>query len=168
MNKLKAWPVTVLVASLVLAMGLVGGASASKVIHRATAGSPDLCDALGLKPGCDANFSLAALKRADGSVSGEWHDQFTPIPEFGGLGIHVAVDCLNIVGNQAWVSGVITQSRFAPLVGLGAIAMVVDNGGSANDAADQISFSFIDLGVDCNAAPALPLFSVPQGQVVVA
>jgi len=139
------------------------------VVHRATAGGPDLCAAIGQKPGCDANFSLVALKRADGSVSGQYHDQFSPIPGFGGFGIHVAVNCLVVIGNAAWVSGVITQSRFAPIVGADALTKVVDNGTSANQPADQISLSFIGTGIPCTAATGLPfpLFSVPQGQVVV-
>ncbi len=166
MNTLKGWPVIALVASLVLAMGLVGGAFANRVEHRVTVGGPDLCDELGLKPGCDANFSLDALQMADGSVKGQYHDQFS----FGGLdgyGIHVAVNCLNVAGSQAWVSGVITQSRIASWVGLDAVTRVEDNGRSANDPPDQISFSSIGTGIDCHDPPGLPLFPVPQGQVVV-
>ncbi len=168
MNTLKGWPVVALMASLVLAMGLVGGASAAGVVHRVTVGGPDLCDALGLKPGCDANFSLVALQMADGSVKGQYHDQFTPSAlSPGGNGIHVAIDCLNVDGNQAWVTGVITQSRIPGLVGLAALTSVVDNGRSANDPPDQISFSFIGADLDCNTTPDLPLFPVPKGQVVV-
>ena len=168
MNKLKAWRVMALVASLVLAMGPVAGASASRVVHRATAGGPDFCEAFGLPPGCDANFSLTALQMADGSVTGEYHDQFSD-PISGIRGIHVAVDCLNVIGNQAWVSGVITHSRIPGAVGLDVVSTVVDNGRSANDPADEISFAIFGTGIDCNAAPAFgfPLFSVPQGQVVV-
>jgi hypothetical protein len=141
----------------------------SQVVHRATAGGPDLCAAFGAKPGCDANYSLHALERADGSVTGQYHDQFAQFPGFGGNGFHAAVNCLNVIGNQAWVSGVVTQSRIPGLVGLDVVTTVVDNGRSANDPADQISFSFIGTGIDCNAAPAfgLPLLSVPQGQVTV-
>ncbi len=141
----------------------------SRVVHRATAGGPDLCDALGLKPGCDANFSLVALQRADSSVTGEYHDQFSQFPGVGGTGIHVAVNCLVVIGNQAWISGMITQSRIPGVAGLDALTSVVDNGSSANQPADQISLSFIGTGIPCQAAVGLPfpLFSVPQGQVVV-
>lgn len=85
--------------------------AASQVVHRVTSGSPDLCAAIGAKPGCDANYSLVAQRRADGSVTGEYHDQFTPFPGFGGTAIHIAVNCLNVIGNQAWISGVVTQSH---------------------------------------------------------
>jgi hypothetical protein len=88
-----------------------------------------------------------------------------------GIGIHVAVNCLNVIGNQAWVSGVITQSRNPGLVGLDALAEVIDNASSANDPADQISFSLIGFGIPCSDAPGLGvphrIWSVPQEQVVV-
>ena len=142
----------------------------SQVVHRASVGSPDACAAFGAKPGCDANFSLDALQSANGSVTGQWEDQFAQFPgSGGGLGIHVAVNCLVVSGNQAWVSGVITESRSPGLVGLDALTKVVDNGRNANDPADQISFSFTGTGIPCSAATGLgfPLLSVPQGQVVV-
>jgi len=143
----------------------------SRVVHRASVGGPDACFSfVAGKPGCDANFSMIALERADSSVTGEWQDQFAQFPGFGGAGIHVAVNCLVVVGNQAWVSGVITASRIPGVVGLGAVTTVVDNGRSANDPADEISLSFIDTGLDCVAAsgiPGIPLFAAPQGQVVV-
>ncbi len=177
LNTLKGWLVIALVASLVLIMGPVGGAFASRVEHRVTVGGPDLCEDLGLKPGCDANFSLVALLMADGSVKGQYHDQFSHLafPGLGGSGFHAAIDCLNVIGSQAWVSGVITQSRIPGLVGSDVVTTVVDNGRSANDPADQISFSFISFFLgdlpDCNDAPidlaGAPLFSVPQVQVVV-
>jgi hypothetical protein len=166
MNKLKAWRVIALVASLVLAMGLVGGASASTVVHRVSAGTPDFCSALGGKPGCDANWSLVALQMADGSVTGEWQDQFSK-----GIGFHIAVNCLNVIGNQAYISGVVTQSQDPSLVGEGVVTKVVDNGRSANDPPDEIGFSIIGTSLNCNTAPGtsvdINVLPVPQGQVVV-
>jgi len=141
-----------------------------QVVHQATAGSPDICSAVGDKPGCDANFSLVAVQSADGGVTGEWVDRTSHVN--GGGGVHVAINCLNVIGNRAYVSGVVTQSSNSDQVGQPALTKVVDNGRSANDPPDQISFSIIFPGVvDCNAAPAfdgvIPIFSTPQGQVVV-
>ncbi len=165
MNTLKGWPVVALMASLVFAMSLVGGASAAGVVHRVTVGGPDLCEALGFPIGCDANFSLVALQRADGSVKGQYHDQFS-LGGLNGNGFHVAVDCLYVDGNQAWVSGEITHARFlVDIVGQNALTRVVDSGRSANDLPDQISASWINTGMTCIDVPDLPLFSVPQGQV---
>lgn len=145
------------------------GSVVSKVVHQATAGSPDICTAVGDKPGCDANFSLVALQRADGRVTGQWVDRFSQVN--GGGGIHVAINCLNVIGNRAYVSGVVTQSGVSDQVGQDAVTKVVDNGRSANDPPDLISISFVDTGVDCNDAPAfddlIPLFAPREGQVVV-
>lgn len=91
-----------------LADGTDGGAlqpTGNPVVHHVSLGGADFCEALGLPTGCDANFSLVANERSDGTVTGQWHDQFA-----GGQGVHVAVDCLKIFGNQAIVGGVVTHS----------------------------------------------------------
>lgn len=138
------------------------------VIHRASVGGPDACSGLGASPGCDANFSLVAIQFSDGSVSGEWTDRFSN----GGGGIHVTVNCLTVVGHDAWISGIGPEHPF----GNGWVARVRDNGTSANDPADQITFTlpvgqFVprlgDVRRDCHAAQDLLLFDAPEGQVVV-
>jgi hypothetical protein len=151
--------------------GLAVQASAgSTVVHQATAGSPDICSAVGDKPGCDANFSLIALQYANGSVTGQWVDRTSHVN--GGGGVHVAVNCLNVIGNRAYVSGVITQGN-SDQIGQLALTKVVDNGRSTKDPPDEISvtINFPGLTTDCNGAPAfdgvIPLFAIPQGQVVV-
>ena len=156
---------------IITALGLVAGvtvAIAGGVTHRVSLGGADICEALGLPTGCDANFSLVALEKADGSVKGQWQDTFA-----GGLeGIHVAVDCVNVVGNGAVIGGVITHG-FAGGVdvsGQRALTAVVDNGTSANDLPDQISFSFFPTGAtDCTTlVPGnFPLFPLANGQVKV-
>jgi hypothetical protein len=133
---------------------LTGGTIANakgKVVHRVSVGGADVCEALGLPTGCDANFSLVAIQKADGSVKGQWQDTFPG----GGEGIHVAIDCLNVVGNQAVIGGVITHGTLGgvDLTGLGAVTKVSDNGTSANDVMDQISFSWfpVDADAPCDA-----------------
>lgn len=155
---------TVLVASI-----LVGATMAwanGPVVHHVTAGGPDACIALGFEhPGCDANFSLVANQYADGDVSGQYTDRFA-----NGDGFHAVVDCLVVIGNDAWISGVITQGRFdgIDLAGLEVLTRVRDNGTSENDPPDQISLSFIDTELpDCTEQLDLPLQDTPQGQVIV-
>ena len=133
------------------------------VIHHVSAGGPDACAAFGARPGCDANFSLTAVQRADGSVTGEWTDRFSQVN--GGGGVTVVVNCVNVAGNEAWVSGVVKVPK--NLVGLPLIARVRDNGTSANDPPDEISFTEFDSFGGCNAAPALFLLAAPQEQVTV-
>ena len=131
------------------------------VTHRVSVGSPD---SEFFPPGSDANFSLVAIEYADGSVLGHWQDTFF------GRGIpagplHIAIDCLHVDGNEAWVSGVITTPA-APS-GIPVITRVADNGKSRNDPLDQISFSRLFDGTPCTDAPPLPLFDLNGGQVTV-
>jgi hypothetical protein len=153
---------TVLVASILV--GATMAWASGPVVHHVTAGGPDACiDLGGEHPGCDGNFSLVANQYADGSVSGQYTDRFAR-----GDGFHAVIDCLVVSGNDAWVSGVITHGRIGDidLAGLEVLTQVRDNGTSANDPADQISFSFIDTELpDCTEQPDLPLLDAPEGQV---
>lgn len=156
-----------LILTILTGLAILGAAitAHAQVVHRAHVGGPDVCEgAFGLEPGCNANFSLNALEFADGSVGGNYTDRFGD-----GDGFHAKIDCLSIDGNDAWVSGVITHGTLggADLAGQPVITRVRDNGTSANDPADELSFSFIGDGTPCYDQPDLALFSAPQGQVVV-
>jgi len=52
-----------------------------------------------------ASFAFTAMMYADGSMSGQYTDQFQQI----GGGFHAVLNCVSVVGNDAWVSGVITS-----------------------------------------------------------
>ena len=134
-------------------------AHADGVVHSVSVGGHDQ-DPTG---NTDANFSLVAIQHGDGSVSGQWTDQFGQ----GQGGIHVEINCLLVVGNEAWVSGIIKTGTFAgaDLSGLPVITRVQDNGRSANDPPDAISFSFIGVATPCTAAPPLALVPMTDGQV---
>ena len=138
------------------------------MVHHVSVGGADICEALGLPTGCDANFSLVAIEKADGSVSGQWQDTFIFDRDDPGLirgvPVHVTIDCINVVGKEAWVSGVVTGGAFT---GLLAITRVADNGKSANDPLDQISFISQDIFGGCQAEPDLPLIDLTHGQVTV-
>ena len=144
------------------------------IVHRVTAGGPDMCVALGFHPGCDGNYSLIALEREDGSVTGQWSDQ-----DGSGQGIHAIVDCVKVVpigfrpGLQAWIGGVVTRPVSA--AGLRIITFVRDNGTSANDIPDVISRSVIDpenrpnewYSANCQDMSPMGRAQVPQGQVTI-
>jgi hypothetical protein len=159
--------VVLLVGALVAGVLLTvsPAALADGVTHRVSAGSADINL---IPPGGDANFSLSAVQHGDGTVTGQWEDTVfgRGVPA---VGLHVDIDCLVVDGDDAWVSGVITHP--AALAGLPAITRVRDNGTSANDPPDQISFTFfppaIDPGITCNDQPDLPLNDVNNGQVTV-
>lgn len=157
---------SLLLLALVLVAALVAAipALADSPVHSVHVGGPDACEDWGYQPGCDANFSMVAIERANGNVTGQWTDQFG-----GGEGFHVAVDCLYVDGNEAWVAGVITQETISGtglFIGMRAATRVVDNGTNANDTPDQISYSFLYDG-DCSEQPDFPLLNAPQGQVQV-
>jgi hypothetical protein len=137
-----------------------GALSKNNVIHHVSVGGSDICVAFGLKSGCDGNFSLVANMKADGSVKGQYTDQFG----HGNGGFHATVTCLSVNGNEAWVSGVITSGNFQgfDLTGLPVITKVMDNGTSG----DQISFSFIGDPTSCSDQPDFPLLDM-TGQVTV-
>ena len=157
---------SVVLCVVALGVGVLLSASpaalADGVVHKVSVGSADTLP----PPGTDANFSLSAIERANGTVTGQWQDTFfgRSIPA---VGVHVAIDCLVVDGDDAWVSGIITHP--ADAAGLSAITRVRDNGTSANDPPDQVSFTFIDvpIGIDCNDQPDLPLFDLNNGQVKV-
>ncbi len=159
-----------LAITLVLVAGATMASAGNPVVHRASLGGSDVCEALGLPTGCDANFSLVALQKADGSVKGQWQDTFAG----GHEGIHVKVDCLNVAENGAVIGGEITHGTALGLdvTGRRALTAVVDNGTSADDPADQMSFSFFtdsvqDLSCDVLAVDDFPLFDLAHGQVKV-
>jgi hypothetical protein len=139
-----------------------GANNGNGILHRVSVGGPDV-DFIG--PGGDANYSIVAIQHGDGSVSGQYTDQFG----HGNGGFHAEVNCLSVLGNQAWISGVIKSGSTGgfDLTGLPVITRVRDNGTSANDAPDQISFSFIGDPTPCTARPLRVLFAMSRGQVTV-
>lgn len=167
---------SVLTMALVLVLMLTSMASAAgPVVHRVSVGGPDACAGFPggpFNPGCDANFSLVAIQHADGSVSGQYTDRF---PQ--GDGFHAVVDCVSVDGNDAWISGVITQGRLTDadtgevtdLAGMPVSTRVRDNGTSANSTPDQIGYSIFGEGFasSCLDQADAELFDAPQGQVKV-
>lgn len=141
--------------------------SSGPVIHHVSIGGPDVCTGFGSKPGCDANFSLVANQYADGSVSGMWVDRFSQ--NFGGGGATVAVNCLAVEGDVAWISGVVVRPESN--AGTPALVRARDRGTSANEPPDRF-LTVYDPGVfgvsaNCLDEEFIPLLNAPQGQVVV-
>jgi hypothetical protein len=163
----RQWPGrlwSALVIGLVAALMLATTASARNTIaHTVKAGGPDACIAMGDSPGCDGNYSLTATLYADGTVTGVFTDRFSR-----GNGIHGVIDCVSVDGNQAWVSGVITQGDFEgeDLAGLRFTTRVVDNGASAGDV-DEISTSHTGDETSCLEQADFDLFPTAQGNVIV-
>jgi hypothetical protein len=87
-------------------------------------------------------FTFNAIRRADGTVSGEWE----VISRAGaGARLHGDVLCLAINGNQAWI-GTRIESATNPVVIIGSEGgfRVVDNGEGANEPPDAASLAFFN------------------------
>lgn len=149
------------------------------VIHRVSMGGNDICEAwLGLKPGCDANYSLIAIQKADGTIKGQLIDTWAGAKN----GIHVEIDCMTVEGNSAIVGGYVKHGFYDgfDITGIYFVAKVVDNGTSQKDLPDQASL-VIDASIEsCEDQPfyywgidtlyeALDanLYDVKRGQVTV-
>ena len=108
-------------------------------------------------------FSFSAVKRADGTVTGEWQRFNRAL----GAKAHGDVTCFSIAGNQAWLGGGVERTTTIP----GEVGWtVVDNGQGANSPADQISLQnvggppgFADFF--CATQPARRLFDIEKGNI---
>jgi len=131
------------------------------VVQRVTVGGADAT--LFGPPGSDANFSLIAVERADGTVTGQLHDSWSK-----NSGFHAVIDCLSVDGNDAWVSGTVTKSVAPAFVGR-TVNIQVRDGGDAGE--DMITFATFFLPVTCVDQFAFEdigwLFPVNNGQVKV-
>ena len=150
----------------VMVVGTTGSGNGrkSRVTRSVHVGGPDICETIGASTGCDANYSGSAVLRADGRVTGQFIDTWAG----GGAGVHWTVDCLHLAGNDAWMSGVIKRGS-APngfdLTGFPVIVRVRDNGISANDQSDAVSYQQIGNPAPCYMEPDLQLFDYVHGQV---
>jgi hypothetical protein len=152
------------------AQGATLAASQAPFLHVVHVGGQDICALFGLPLGCDGNFSLVAFQWPDGSITGSWTD--------GPFGGNLVVDCLDVVGDVAWIGGVDRanpreqENRW--------ISRVVDAGRSTKDPPDSVSRRWF-VGTESTGNPALcrtrppnlvrfvvaTMTGVPQGQVQV-
>jgi hypothetical protein len=148
------------VVPLALAVAALAGGGP---VHKVSVGVPDFCGfPEAQNPGCNANFSIAAQQLANGSARGNYTDQFG----HSNGGFHARVDCLSVSGNKAWVSGIVKSGTYN--LGGRIITEVVDNGTSAKDPPDTISYSYpVALSFNCATRPNLIQVAVPKGQVKV-
>jgi hypothetical protein len=117
--------------------------------------------------GAKRNFSFSALTLEDGTVTGDAQ----LLSRAANVKIHLAVNCLVIVDNIAFISGVVTREN-APDVAVGDIGVfaVQDNGEGGSNTTDQITqvaFNPPSSGIDCNDGTTLPFIPIQQGNVQV-
>ena len=111
------------------------------------------------------HFSFHANTMPDESVQGSGVLTYTG----GVLKITFDITCLNVVGNEARMSGIVTRDDVNPnFVGTYCRFKVVDNGEGANGGGDKISrlnIGFLNP-VPCNNVP-LALFTIEGGNIQV-
>ena len=148
----------------------------SPIVNFVHAGGSDIEDPRipGSGPGFDKNYSLLAMKFADGTATGKLVDRYAG---GGGLGLKANIDCVHVVGNTAWVSGIITQGAFpdedgnpVSIVGWYVRTRVQDNGNN-NDPAnpDRVAFTQFRSSAPfvCSNMFTSSFWDMPGGQDIV-
>ena len=115
-------------------------------------------------------LAFSAVQYADGSASGEYQiDVHASNTSF-----HVSVTCLSVVGNTAWIAGVIDWSSGPPVLpGTVSYFYAIDNGEGSGAAPDIVSVARINDRPEadeefCTTRPlALPPRDVVHGNVQV-
>lgn len=165
-------------ALILLPSGRALGQGQSPIVNFVSAGGPDIQDTdyPGSRPGYDKNYSLVAIRYADGTTSGELIDRWASgvLPKTTAL--RADIDCVHVVGNTAWVSGVVTQGTYIDadgtidLTGWYVRTRVQDNGAN-NDPTnpDKIAFSQVRSSAPFPCANMFQstFWDMPGGQVVV-
>lgn len=108
-----------------------------------------------------STFVFNAIQKKDGTVNGHLVYHF----RVGNISIKMNLDCLTVVGNNAIMSGVVTQvngDNVSPFIFVGQRAefQVEDNGEGGDDQPDLISDLILgpNAGCDLNApTPYLPI-----------
>jgi hypothetical protein len=115
------------------------------------------------------NFAFSATTSSDGTASGQAQIE----NRSSGFRGHIQIDCLNLLGNVAVMSGVWTSSNLPSIpVGSDAFFAVHDKGEGPSAPPDEITLGFSGLGIPCTFVtdPALlaPFFvPIESGQIQV-
>lgn len=123
------------------AMALLAGGAAASANGPSATGAGHFSYDGGLR-----TFSFGAVTHQDGSVTGQ-----SQVNDRGdGVRAHLTIDCLEVDGNIAYMSGIISDSSRPSLVGEEAWFSVQDNGAGANASPDLISLVFFNSTPDQN------------------
>jgi hypothetical protein len=110
-------------------------------------------------------FAFTAKNRADGTTQGQYQVDNRDVS---GSREHGTVTCLEVVGNEAWIGGVITASSIAGREGTPRVFRVVDRGEGSGDPPDQASPLIVgDATVTCHVRPFIPLENLEGGNIQV-
>lgn len=110
--------------------------------------------------------SFNATRADDGSVTG--HAQVIDRTASGLVRLQVDINCLNVIGNVATLSGIVTSSNEEGLVGMEALWQVVDNGEGAGAPPDLMSLVNLHepgIGPDCTVPSEFDLVPLEGGNI---
>jgi hypothetical protein len=113
------------------------------------------------------HIAFSAVKADDGTVSGE--ARVADMTASGQVTMQIEINCLNVIGNVAIVSGIVTRSNREELVGLEGVFEVVDNG-QGNDPPDLMSLvnlHEVGVGTDCTVPAEFDLAPLEGGNIQV-
>lgn len=113
-------------------------------------------------------FAYTAITGPDGNVKGQaqLNNRAT------GNKLHSSINCLNVVGNTAVVSGLIVRSTGGAFDNWTGVFAVQDNGEGGSDPADRLALTFLfppGSGVTCFTFPfaAFPTAPIEGGNIQV-
>jgi hypothetical protein len=148
----------ILLASVaVLAIGLVSTdeAMAERVIQSVTGNGHVVGGAV------DRTVTFSIHKRADGTVDGWYHSEARGP---GGASIKVRIECLHVVGNQAWAAGTVVSAVSPDNIGRPYSLRFVDNGEGGGASPDEIGGARFEYH-DCQDQMEFPLRQLTMGNL---
>jgi len=101
--------------------------------------------------------------RADGGVAGFYH-ALARGP--GGAHLRVRMDCLHVVGNQAWATGTVVSAVGAANIGRPYSFRFIDNGEGRTAPPDEVGIARFQY-YDCTTEPDIPLRQLTVGNIQV-
>jgi hypothetical protein len=143
--KTKISVLSIVLASSLAALALPSSAAADSVTQSATgSGQFEFTSDTGVT--ALRTFAFAAIKRSDGSVTG----QAQIYNRAAGDRLHIGIDCLNVIDNIAVMSGTYMYSTDpAASPGDPAILAVQDHGEGADAPPDRVTRAFANTGLVC-------------------
>jgi hypothetical protein len=109
-------------------------------------------------------FSFHALTKKNGTVTGSFTLQSRHSDTF----IKASLNCLQVVGSNARLSGTVTHSNNPALVGLAVLFAAQDNGEGANDPPDELSLAAVGGPFNCTNFPGvIPMNPIEGGNIQV-
>jgi hypothetical protein len=82
-----------------------------------------------------------------------------------GVRAHIDVNCVNVVGSVATISGIVTKSSDPTLVGFEGIFQVVDGGSTGEDLMSLVNFHAVGTGSDCRFPGEFDLVPLQHGEI---